>query len=135
MNGFVFRPGVVFCYTRAEALADGVLVDVTREAREAGFTLPVAITEALWRDINTVPERVRWQDPRGRLHDVLWMSGLAAGRAGRNPKTNREAVLPVRLVLHTHNNPHGNHVVELALHCGPGDAGEPVLTIGYPEDL
>ena len=38
-------------YTRAEAIADGVLVDVTHQASPAemrgGFTVPVAVTAAL----------------------------------------------------------------------------------------
>jgi len=38
----------VFTYTRAEALADGVLLDVTPLAREAGFQIPVALTVGLW---------------------------------------------------------------------------------------
>jgi hypothetical protein len=33
-------------YTRADALRDGVLVDVSATAREAGFRWPVALTRA-----------------------------------------------------------------------------------------
>ena len=39
---------VIHRYTRAQALADGVLVDVTDAAREAGFRTPVAMTIAVW---------------------------------------------------------------------------------------
>src|SRR4051794_4558851 len=35
---------VIFAYTRADALADGVLIDVTDTAKEAGFRIPVAVT-------------------------------------------------------------------------------------------
>ena len=41
-------PKLISSYTRAEALADGVLVDVSETAREAGFVLPVALTRAAW---------------------------------------------------------------------------------------
>ena len=41
---------VVYAYTRAEAIADGVLVDVTELARAAGFRHPVAMTSAAWSD-------------------------------------------------------------------------------------
>jgi hypothetical protein len=34
-------------YTRAGALADGVLVDVSAVAREAGIRFPVALTRAV----------------------------------------------------------------------------------------
>jgi len=30
-------------YTRADAIADGVLIDVSQTAREAGFAYPVAL--------------------------------------------------------------------------------------------
>lgn len=42
---------VIFAYARSEALADGVLVDVSDMAREAGFRYPVAVTQAVWADI------------------------------------------------------------------------------------
>jgi hypothetical protein len=41
-------PELISSYTRSEALADGVLVDVTETAREAGFVIPVALTRAAW---------------------------------------------------------------------------------------
>jgi hypothetical protein len=43
-------PKLISSYARSEseALADGVLVDVTETAREAGFVIPVALTRAAW---------------------------------------------------------------------------------------
>ena len=41
---------VISRYTRAQALADGQLVDCTTMAREAGFTFPVALSHAVWHD-------------------------------------------------------------------------------------
>ena len=41
---------VIFTYTRAQAIEDGVLVDVTKEAKEYGFRFPVAVTNRLWED-------------------------------------------------------------------------------------
>ncbi|ADU66162.1 hypothetical protein Selin_1428 [Desulfurispirillum indicum S5] len=40
----------VYSYSRAQAIADGILVDVSETANEAGFTVPVAMTSALWED-------------------------------------------------------------------------------------
>lgn len=34
----------IFSYSRKQAIADGVLVDVSEMAREAGFKYPVAVT-------------------------------------------------------------------------------------------
>ena len=64
---------LIFRYTRAQALADGVLVDVTEMAREAGFQIPVALTHAVWAEYVAVPEGVEGQDEAGRLWDILWM--------------------------------------------------------------
>ena len=35
---------VIFSYTRKQAIEDGVLVDITEMAKEAGIKYPVAIT-------------------------------------------------------------------------------------------
>ncbi|MDE2205458.1 MAG: hypothetical protein KGK12_02325, partial [Armatimonadetes bacterium] len=52
---------VIYSYTRREALEDGVLIDVSKMAAEAGFRYPVALTAALWADINDIPESKSWQ--------------------------------------------------------------------------
>ena len=35
-------------YTRAQAIEDGVLVDITEQARQQRFVFPMAMTSALW---------------------------------------------------------------------------------------
>ena len=62
---------LIFSYTRAQAIADGVLVDVSKLAKEAGFRFPVAVTAAVWAECVTVPDGVAGQDETGRLWDVL----------------------------------------------------------------
>jgi len=75
----------ICAYTRADAIADGTLVDVTETAREAGFRLPVAMTAAAWADCVTWSEtdnqRQTHQDESGRLWDVLWMAAITARKA------------------------------------------------------
>jgi hypothetical protein len=63
---------LIHSYTRADALRDGVLVDVSATAREAGLRHPVALTRAAWERCVTVPPGVLCQDEAGRLWDVLW---------------------------------------------------------------
>ena len=72
----------VHAYTRADALADGVLVDVTATAGEAGFRIPVALTQSVWADVNDLSGRhvSRGQSPEGRLWDLLFMAAHAARR-------------------------------------------------------
>ncbi len=73
----------IHIYTRAEALADGVLVDVTETAREAGFYLPTAITAAVSADL---AER---GDRDGRLWDLLWMGVMAVRKAKAQDRQDR----------------------------------------------
>ena len=65
---------LIFSYTRAQAIEDGVLVDVTETAKEAGFRIPVALTQSVWAEYVAVPEGVEGQDeegpPLGCLVDV-----------------------------------------------------------------
>lgn len=84
--GFWDDAEVISCYTRADAIEDGTLVDVSEWASNSkgfmgGFTVPVVMTRALWEvvDIESRPKSRRplGQDTRGRAHDVLWMASLA----------------------------------------------------------
>jgi len=122
----------VYTYTRAQALADGVLADASALAREAGFKIPLALTEAAWA------ECVAWspadtektgvpQDESGRLWDVLWMASCAA-RRNRNRPTDRVAFEVFRVARGRRRATR----CALVLHVGPGDVGEPVLTIMLP---
>jgi hypothetical protein len=38
----------IYSYTREQALADGILVDVSKMAKQAGFKIPMAVTDTLW---------------------------------------------------------------------------------------
>src|SRR5262245_40314299 len=67
-------------YTRADAIRDGMLIDVSAAGREAGIRWPVALTRAAWERCVRVPEGVECQSEAGRLWDVLWMLSLAARR-------------------------------------------------------
>jgi hypothetical protein len=64
---------VIFSYTRANALADGILVDATSTAKEAGLRYAVALTSSEWSQYVSVPDGVDDQDESGRLWDVVWM--------------------------------------------------------------
>jgi hypothetical protein len=58
---------VISSYTRAQAIADGELVDVSTIAREAAIRFPVAITRTLWADIAAIPAERPLEDLQGRL--------------------------------------------------------------------
>jgi hypothetical protein len=119
---------VISRYTRTQAIADGVLVDVSEQAREAGFRVPVAITSATWADCvawtDADSERQVAQDESGRLWDMLRMGALAAKRARGTQLTAFELHRVPRGGRGTRPRP-----VVLNLHIGPGDCAEPVITI------
>src|SRR5689334_6141268 len=73
-------------YTRAEALRDGVLIDVSETAREAGIRWPVALTVAAWAKCVAIPPGVACQDEAGRLWDVVYLLRCAIGRSQSGPE-------------------------------------------------
>jgi hypothetical protein len=76
---------VIYSYTRAQAIDDGVLIDATELARDAGFKCPVALTATAWADCvawsDADNERQAYQDQTGRLWDVLFMASYAVRTA------------------------------------------------------
>jgi hypothetical protein len=119
---------IIFAYTRAQALADGVLVDVTPTATEAGFRYPVALTAAVWAEFVHVPPRVEGQDEKGRLWDILFMLRFAIRRA----RDGSELLFS----LHVRNdNQSGTPpLIRLKAVCGPDDDGQPCLTVMLPSE-
>ncbi len=113
-------------YTRKEAIADGVLKDVTEMAKEGGFRYPVALTQAVWSKCVEVPEGAEGhQDEKGRLWDVLMLMYFAI-RANRD-----SGEFLFKLDVH---NGRELEEVQLKVHCGPGDDLEPVITVMFPHE-
>jgi hypothetical protein len=108
-------------------IADGVLIDVSETAQEAGIRFPVTLTAAVWQCCVAVPPGVACQDEAGRLWDVEFLLALAARRC---------AGAEVRFGVHVRSdNREGTPpLVRLKAHCGPGDQGEPVVTVLLPEE-
>ena len=116
---------VIDRYTRAQALEDGYLVDVSKseEAAEAGFRCPVAVSRAVWDRYVQVPEGVWGQDQKGRLWDILYLFSIAA----RSPHASD--MMYFQLHVRNDNREGTPPLVTLKSICGPGDDGEPVITI------
>jgi len=115
---------VIYAYTREQAIADGVLVDVSEMAKEAGFKFPVAITAAVHADVNNIPKGKAYQSYGGRLWDVLFMSRVAANRS-----SGGGSVL-VDLIMHVGRKSR----YQVKMNVGPGDNGEGVITIMQPHE-
>ena len=105
---------VIHTYTRAQALADGSLIDVTETAAEAGFRLPVAVTRTVWLRYCEWPEELgTGQSTEGRLWDVLWLAVWAA-RTAAEPSariTYTLGVVPVGMSKATWGDDDGDGVL------------------------
>lgn len=126
-NSFSEQFDVIYSYTRSQAIEDGVLVDVSKTAKEAGINFPVALTSALW-DLYIVPsEKLEGcgQSISGRLWDLLWMFRVNA------LKTNASLLFYSCMFL---NENEKLEEIKLKAICGPGDNCEPVITIMLPDE-
>ncbi len=104
---------VIYSYTRAQAVADGMQVEVTKTAQEAGIKFPMFLTRAVFDAYVAVPPGVTGQDEAGRLWDVVWMTRFAIMRS--HGHTDR---LPV--ALYVRNDNRAAKLVKLIATCGPG---------------
>ena len=137
----------IHVYTGAQAIADGVLVDLTTATddkgqllwHQAGFKVPVAITRTAWAE--TIEAGGTWradkdgealvlpggQSLTGRLWDLLWMLRLACGEAKGTDRVHFQVLVDV------HGN--GRHqLVKLWALCGPGDDAQAVITVMLEEE-
>ena len=128
MNDNPFGP-IIYAYTRAQAIADGVQVDVTTTAQEAGIRFPVFITRTAFDAYVTVPPNVTGQDQAGRLWDVVWMLRHAIRKA-----TPGQTRLP--FALYVRNDNRAPRLIKLIAECGPLDIDkpEPAITIMMPDE-
>ncbi len=126
---------VISSYSRAQALEDGVLVDVSELAREAGFVFPVAVTQALHSLLTpTAKDAAKGQDFTGRLWDVLYLlhqtiRGVLPSRKVNGPGPGQTTYFKLYLVQNGRRK-----LVELKAVCGPGDELEPVVTVMLPTE-
>jgi hypothetical protein len=118
-----------YSYSRAQAVADGVQVDVTRKAVEAGIRFPVFLTRTVFDAYVTVPPDVDGQDEAGRLWDVVWMLRFAIRKAQAG-----QARLP--FALYVRNDNHRPKLVKLIAVCGATDIDDPApaITVMLPDE-
>jgi Family of unknown function (DUF6573) len=137
---------LISVYTRAQAIADGTLIDLTdatdRDGRKLSpFKWPVAITATAFAE--TISAGGHWQndadgnetlllpgcqDFAWRVWDVFWMLLVAIRQAPSEADCVR---FEVSVLV---DGERIRKTVRLKSLCGPGDDGEPVLTILLPEE-
>ena len=120
---------VIYAYTRAQAVADGVQVEVTKTAQEAGIKFPMFLTRAVFEAYVAVPPDVTGQDEAGRLWDVVWMTRFGIIRA--RPGCDR---IPV--AFYVRNDNRAARLVKLIATCGALDIDDPqpAITVMMPDE-
>jgi len=125
---------LISSYTREQALADGFLVDVSQTSKEAGIRFPVALTRRVFDDCvcwqeNDAAQSQFPQDESGRLWDVVWLlrHAMLSAPAGESAVTYRISRIP---------RPGCGKLKEVRLRAlvHPGDCGEPVITVMFPDE-
>ncbi len=121
---------VIYTYTRAQAIADGFQIEVTKIAAEAGIRFPVFITRGVYEKCVAVPPGVTGHDETGRLWDVVWMLRFAIIRS--TPGTSR---LPFALYVRN-SDQHPDRLTKLIATAGAVDVDDPApaITVMLPDE-
>ena len=129
-------PGqMVFTYRRSlcERLASGELRDVSAKAKGAGYRWPLAVTRALWDDVEAVPPAHRQtQTAKARWQHLFVLTAAAAAQVKREGKPSAE----INVVLRTTDAPERSreHIKTLVLRWEREDVeGVPreIFTLGH----
>ena len=129
---------LIHSYSRTEAIADGVLVELDPKlCQEAGIRFPVAMTAAAYADVVAVHETAAkaCQDVTGRAWDVLWMLRNAIRRIdGDRCEFRVYATVHAKSDKRRSRSAIGPSEITLKAICGPADDGSPCITIMWPEE-
>lgn len=119
---------VIHAYSRAQAIEDGVLVNLSGLAQEAGFRWPLAVTRSVWSVLEPEPAlQAEGQSNEGRAWDMLSVLRFSLRRAGGG----REVHFAPHFVMEADGQP---RQVPMRAVSGPGDDGEPVITVMMPDE-
>ncbi len=120
---------VIYAYTRAQAVADGYQVEVTKTAQEAGIRFPVFLSRTVFDAFVTVPPDVTGQDEAGRLWDIVWMLRFAIRKSAS--QSNR-----MPFALYVRNDNRKPRLVKLIATCGALDMDDPqpAITVMMPDE-
>ena len=124
---------IIHSYTRADAIRDGVLLDVTEHAKHFGFKYPVAITATIFNQYIIPSEELaaNGETTENRIGLVLSELYYAIKTISTgNPQTRIN--FNVEFLMDAIDESY--ETVGIIADCGPGDDLNPVITIMLPED-
>jgi len=116
---------IIYSYSRAEAIEDGVLADISSLAREAGFKFPVAVTSRLFELLNDTTQL--GQSFEGRAWDLLMILRFAIRKSSGTDTIYFAPLFNTK----DHREP---KPYKLWSKCGPGDEGDPVISIMFQDE-
>jgi len=130
---------VIYAYSRAQAVADGVQVEVTNTAQEAGIKYPMFLTRAVFDNYVAVPEGVTGQDETGRLWDIVWMTRFGIIRLSRRSAAKadgRPGCDRIPVAMYVRNDNRAARLVKLIATCGALDIDDPqpAITLMMPDE-
>lgn len=132
---------VIYSYSRAQAIEDGILVDMTEYTpegnskpllRQLGFKVPIAVTRTVYDRLITIPDNyLGVQSVTSRFLNILRLLYAEIKRSSGGS----ELTFTVQSRMINNNGSDGSiEVVRLKAVIGPGDTPEPVMTIMFPEE-
>jgi hypothetical protein len=111
----------IYSYSRAQAIEDGVLVDLSQvDSIRHAWKHPFACTSAVWAIIEEALKQPG-QDVAGICHDISFMAMIAIR------KSSDAQIIHFRVIITETTH-------ALKLHIGPGDSAAPVLTLMLPHE-
>ena len=118
----------IHSYSRAQAIEDGVLIDVTKQAKEIGIQFPTALTAGVWAEAVAAPigiesSRDMWEV--ARIKEVLEM---AITELESSPSKCVRSVYHVPMTLDDSKR------IEFRATVSLGDDGREVLTVMLPHE-
>lgn len=122
---------LLYSYSRAQAIADGVLIDVTDLARTLGFRIPVALTNGVDALLYAIPDASD-ETPEHRLRYLLNILRRGIDYACRNTEADFDTLLFDVGFADQETGRSSTQKLKAMSH--PGDNGEPVLTILLPDE-
>lgn len=125
----------IWSYSRADAIQDGVLVEVPADiTREAGIRFSVACSDHLWSYVSPdYMDELPGQSESGRLWELLHMFRLAAVQQRQTDRLTYRVIFVMKRFIGNKSIVRPETVTVQAI-CGPGDNGEPVITLMLPGD-
>jgi hypothetical protein len=121
---------VIYTCSRADAVAEGLQMDITRTAQKAGIHFPVFLTRAAFDACVARPEGAAGQGEDERLWNIVWALRFAIRSAAARGQ------IYFSFVIHVRNENFHPKPVKLVASCGALDLdfSQTAITITMPDD-